>query len=342
MKSQHLKWTIPICATLMGSIIGVYGIQYQLQEKPIETSHWLAMNEINYVEYNHLYQRKGLQPAEEIIEEETGNLKEEVIEDEGEKAIIESPGEEEKEAIKQPDKNDQTEKPKPEKKPPTVDRGQVERDKLQKQDLNSYILDVIKKYSGSYPYLLNNDYANYNGVTMNLYYQDQLLLKAHPSGNRASHCVGITFEVFFKAMMNRNEKLGLPKDDFNGMNWQELFDFAMGWFVADGNKAQNNAAQVIKKYGLGKVITNLEEVKAGDIIDFSRENNTGHTVIFINWIRDNGRIVGLKYWSSQGSTNGISYQEEYFNVKKADGSQYGNIMIDQLYIGRVLSVKEYR
>lgn len=210
--------------------------------------------------------------------------------------------------------------------------------------LNSYVLDVIKTFStGSYPYLLNNDYANYNGVTTNLVYQDRVLLKAHPSGKRYSHCSGITFEVFFKAMQERNKKLGLDPNDFNGMSYDELFDFAMNWYVADGNKSKQNVARAVEKYGIGRRITNWEEAKAGDFIDLSRENNTGHTVVFINWIWDkSGNIIGLKYWSSQESTGGISYKNEYFNIFNANGQKYGNVMANYIYIARVLAVKDYK
>ena len=54
-------------------------------------------------------------------------------------------------------------------------------------DLNSYVLSVVRTYQGkNYPYILNEDYAHYNGVTTNVYYQNQLLLHAYPSGNHAS------------------------------------------------------------------------------------------------------------------------------------------------------------
>lgn len=85
-----------------------------------------------------------------------------------------------------------------------------------------------------------------------------------------------------------------------------------------------------------KQITNFEEARPGDFIDFSRENQTGHTVVLIDWVRDNGKIVGLRYWSSQESTNGIDYKTEYFNILRSDGTKYGSIMKDQVYIGRVI------
>jgi len=154
-------------------------------------------------------------------------------------------------------------------------------------DLNRYVLNVINTYAGGrYPYLLNTDYANYNGVTEDISYQGMVLLRAHPSGNGASHCVGMTFEVFFKAMQQRNQK-------------------------------------------------------AGDFIDVSRENLTGHTAVFIKWVWKDGEIIGLRYWSSQGSTNGVSYNTEYFNLPDANGVPYGNVMIDQVYIARMGPIAKY-
>lgn len=210
--------------------------------------------------------------------------------------------------------------------------------------LNKYVLDTINtfKIGSENPYLLNNDYENYNGVTENIVYGGELLLKAHPSGVRYSHCTGITFEVFFKAMQQRNKNIGISMDNFNGMTKDELHDFMLTWYVAKGSKSESNLTVAIEKYGLGNRITNLEDVRAGDFIDLSRENNTGHAVIFINWIRSEGKIIGLKHWSSQGSTNGISYKEEYFNIVNSKGIKYGNVIYDNLHIARVNPIDKYK
>ncbi len=225
----------------------------------------------------------------------------------------------------------------------TTTGGKPQKDVNLDGTLNKYVLNIIKTYEvGNYPYLLNNDYQNYNGVTENLYYNGELLLKANPNGNKASHCTGITFEVFFKAMQNRNRDLGIDINNFNGMNKEELYDFALTWYVAKGSEDISNVAHAMEKYGVGKKIHNMEELRAGDFINFNRENGTGHCAVFINWIREEDKIVGIRYWSSQGSTNGIDYKEEYFNVKKRDGSKYGNVMMDDFYMGRIGSVSEYR
>ncbi|SNS57538.1 hypothetical protein SAMN05446037_101370 [Anaerovirgula multivorans] len=213
------------------------------------------------------------------------------------------------------------------------------------QHLNPYVLEIIKTYkigNGRYPYLLNDDYDNYNGVTTTLYYQNQVLLKAHPSGNRASHCSGITFEVFYKAMQARNKHFGIASDDFNGMTWDELFDFVLHWYASLGPKSQSNIAVAVEKYGVGKKIARLEDARAGDFIDISRENNTGHTAVFLEWIKEGDKIIGLKYWSSQGSTKGIDYHQEYFNIPSPSGKKYGNVMIDKVYIARVAPINQYK
>lgn len=112
----------------------------------------------------------------------------------------------------------------------------------------------------------------------------------------------------------------------------------MLWYVASGNKRTSNVAAAVEKYGIGRQIHNWEEAKKGDFLDFSRSNHTGHTVVFLHWVRDNdGRIIGLHYWSSQGSTNGIDYVTEYF-----DFSGRGNVLSNHVYIARVLPVKQYK
>jgi len=225
----------------------------------------------------------------------------------------------------------------------TISDSKPQKDENLDETLNKYVLNVIKTYeAGNYPYLLNNDYQNYNGVTENLYYDGKLLLKANPNGNRACHCTGITFEVFFKAMQNRNRDLGLDINNFNGMNKGELYDFALTWYAAKGSGDMSNVALAMEKYGVGKRIYDMEELRAGDFIDFSRENGTGHCAVFINWIREGDRIIGIRYWSSQGSTNGTNYNEEYFNVKRKNGSKYGNVMTDNFYMGRISPVNEYK
>ena len=115
------------------------------------------------------------------------------------------------------------------------------------------------------------------------------------------------------------------------------------WYDAEGTPKSegDQLAGAIVKYGLGNQITRLEDAKAGDFIDFSRIKS-GHAAVFINWLRaDKGYIVGFKYWSTQKSTNGIAYKKEYFS-DNAQEALRGTVNRNQLYIGRVGPIANYR
>jgi len=209
-------------------------------------------------------------------------------------------------------------------------------------DLNPYVLQGIADYTDPIPYLLNTDYANYNGVTEDIVYGSRTLLKAHPSGNKASHCVGLTFEVFFNAMQLRNKELGLRSNSFNGMTGDELFDFILTWYAAKDDKGQYNLATAVESYGLGRRITDWNEIKPGDFIDFTRANHTGHAVVFLDWVYHNGQIVGMRYWSTQDLTSGVGVAVEYFDATLANAERRSPIKADSLFVARVGAVSDYR
>ena len=125
-------------------------------------------------------------------------------------------------------------------------------------------------------------------------------------------------------------------DDFNKMTFEEMYDFMLIWYVAGGNKQVNNIEIAVEKYGLGKGIDRFEDARAGDFMDISRTNGTGHTVVFQDWSRnDSGQIIGVRYWSSQES--GVGFNTEYF-----DTSGQGIVCSNQVYIARVLPVRQFK
>jgi hypothetical protein len=144
-------------------------------------------------------------------------------------------------------------------------------------------------------------------------------------------------------MQERNKVLAIPVDNFNHMSVNNMRDFLLTWYNAKGTSKEqgDQLAGAIVKYGLGRRITNLEEAETGDFVDFSRAKS-GHTVVFINWIRDSKRnIIGIKYWSTQESTNGINFKEEYFSDNSKENVK-GYIDRKQLFIGRVGAVNNYQ
>ncbi|MDP2883696.1 MAG: hypothetical protein Q8P51_01570 [Ignavibacteria bacterium] len=65
-------------------------------------------------------------------------------------------------------------------------------------------------------------------------------------------------------------------------------------------------------------------------LKMGKEIPTGHSVIFLNWVRDNAdKIEGMHYWSTQVVTNGIGDRTEYF------GSN-GGIARENTYFARVM------
>jgi len=201
--------------------------------------------------------------------------------------------------------------------------------------LNPYVLRVIEAYptDGSYPYHCKPlEYDIYNGVTEDIWYQGRVVAKAYPDGSRCSYCCGLTFEVFCRAMKLRNRAKGLVPDDFNGMCFTDLFNLLQLWYIeGPGDSPQRGIAA----YGLGRPIEDWTQARAGDFCDFSRNNKSGHSVIFIEWKRDDaGKITGLKYFSS--NSKGVGFQTEYF----ADSG--GKLLRKWFRLARVGSISDYQ
>jgi hypothetical protein len=208
--------------------------------------------------------------------------------------------------------------------------------------LNPYVLKVISAYpvDGSYPYHCSwepREYDIYNGVTQDLWYKGMVVAKAYPDGSRCSYCCGFTFEVFVRAMKLRNIQKGLDADDFNGLTFNDLFNVLQLWYIEGNGDSEQRA---ITSYGLGRAVTDFEQVRPGDFLSYSTTPPGGHSVIFIDWLRDDqNKIVGLKYFSSNLSgTHGVGYGSGHFSDSRPNGH---GILRGSLHIGRVGAIRDY-
>ncbi len=208
--------------------------------------------------------------------------------------------------------------------------------------LNPYVMKVISAYplDGSYPYHCGWDpreYDLYNGVTQDMWYQGMVVAKAYPDGSRCSYCCGFTFEVFIRAMKLRNIQKGLEPDDFNGMTFNDLFNMLQLWYIEGKGDSEQRG---IVGYGLGRAITDFEQVKPGDFLSYSTTPPGGHAVIFIDWMRDDqGKIIGLKYFSSNLSgSKGVGYGQGKFS----DSNNGRGLLRNSLKIARVGAIQDYR
>jgi hypothetical protein len=209
--------------------------------------------------------------------------------------------------------------------------------------LNPYVMKVISAYplDGSYPYHCGwkpREYDIYNGVTQDLWYRGMVVAKAYPDGSRCSYCCGFTFEAFVRAMKLRNVQKGLDPDDFNGMSFTDLFNMLQLWYIEGPGDSEERG---VTSYGLGRAITNLEDARPGDFLSYSTTPPGGHSVILIDWLRDDqNKIVGLKYFSSNlGGTHGVGYGQGRFSDSNANGR---GLLRKSLHIARVGAIKDYK
>lgn len=216
--------------------------------------------------------------------------------------------------------------------------------------LNPYVMKVVSAYplDGSYPYHCGWDpreYDIYNGVSEDMWFKGMVVAKAYPDGSRCSYCCGLTFEIFIRAMKLRNVQKGLDPDDFNGMTFNDLFNMLQLWYIEGEGDCERRA---ITSYGLGRAIPDFEQVRPGDFLSYSTTPSGGHSVIFVDWLRDEapagsegkGKIVGLKYFSSNlGGTHGPGYGQGRFSDSNENGR---GLVRKSLRIARVGAIKDYQ
>ena len=54
------------------------------------------------------------------------------------------------------------------------------------------------------------------------------------------------------------------------------------------------------------------DLQPGDFLQMWYPGGGGHSAVFIDWVRQGRRIVGLRYWSTHPALGGIGYREERF------------------------------
>ena len=161
---------------------------------------------------------------------------------------------------------------------------------------------------GSYAFWWPED-TDWYGTTQDIYYLDELVAYGDPE--HRSYCVGLTFEVLMLSFLALDEASG-GDGSLNGITVDDLTDFRIDWFVRD--LWGDGPGPALEGYGLGERVTDPADVRPGDFIQFWRHSGSGHNAIFVDWERDpaDDAIIGVRYWSTQGSTGGIGYNEEFF------------------------------
>jgi hypothetical protein len=188
------------------------------------------------------------------------------------------------------------------------------------------LLKIMKSYptNGKHQYYWpRGGGKGWKGTTCDLVYRGETIAKGDENGR--CFCCGLTFEVFFRAY---EECLKTKKKEFQigDLNPKGVKKLISAWFGSKSNRFCSGTA--IPNFNLGRAIPKLKNAKSGDFVQFWRHSGSGHSVVFVGWVKDKqGKITGLRYWSTQKSTKGIGQRTEHIGAK--------GIKRDEIYIARV-------
>lgn len=193
-------------------------------------------------------------------------------------------------------------------------------------DPNAMVLAVLREYpldgSFGYHWPRSGPEASWDGTTEEFHYEGVRLTQGDPQ--RRSYCCGLTYEVFLKAQRRLAGRVPFP-----GVGAADLQELRLRWY---GNSTQaperrRLVAFAIESMAWGAPVARLDDARPGDFVQFWRHNGSGHSAVFIGWVREQGRITGLTYWSSQASTKGIGEATERVGT--------GGIKPEEIYLARL-------
>lgn len=144
-------------------------------------------------------------------------------------------------------------------------------------------------------------------------------------GTGGTYCSGFTFATVMKTAQNA--------DLLENKTVDQIRRFQKNWYgaVSDPAIREKQCAIAVQELGIGKEVS-PDEAQPGDFAQFWRDRS-GHSVVFLGWILDkDGERAGLKYRSSQGSTDGIGNHIEYFKNSKAGK---GTVDPTRIYFARL-------
>ena len=201
--------------------------------------------------------------------------------------------------------------------PPVADR--VELPAAPQGSLNGYVLRPLQGYplNGSYGYHWPKPGSDpWEGTTEAVVYAGRKLTKGDPQ--KRSYCCGLTFEVYVKALLMASGGEPVP-----GVSADLLHELRLRFF---GDSKQVRERKRLLQFGiesleLGQPVEDLADARAGDFVQFWRHLGSGHSAIFVNWVVRKGQRVGITYWSTQSSTQGIGYNTERIGPKAVDAKQ---------------------
>lgn len=162
------------------------------------------------------------------------------------------------------------------------------------------------------------------GVNQTIRQGDSLILSASKGG---TYCCGYTFEVAMTVARKRGLLAKTPAT--------KVRRFQQEWYGAEKGSEQKQCALAVVNLGIGREIP-MAEAKPGDFVAFQRLSGIGHSVVFLGWIKDrDGEITGIRFRSSQPTTNGVADACEF--IADPDAGSTRNFLIDRnhIYVARL-------
>ena len=164
-------------------------------------------------------------------------------------------------------------------------------------------------------------WTNGSGVPRDIRHDGELILKAQEQG---TYCSGFTFCVAMEVAQER----GLLK----GKTAEAVRQFQKQWYGSTKEAAERQCALAVEQLGIGREVKSLADAQPGDFMQIWRTNKSGHSVLFLDWVRAGEEVVGIKYRSSQKSTDGVGDRVEYF----ADAPRHdGKVDRQRTYVARL-------
>lgn len=148
--------------------------------------------------------------------------------------------------------------------------------------------------------------------------KEEVLKNAQAVG---TYCSGYALQVGYIVAKNR----GLMDDKTK----PQLIKFINEWYQS----SPKTCVTAIVNLNIGIELT-LEEAQLGDFCQLWRTNGSGHNVIFLEHIKNNNKIIGIKYRSSQPSTEGIGDNIEYYS-----DSGKGSVLKEKTFFARLNETK---
>jgi hypothetical protein len=148
-----------------------------------------------------------------------------------------------------------------------------------------------------------------------------------------TYCSGFTFAV----AMTVAERRGL----LAGKDLTAVRAFQKEWYGATPAARETQCALAMERLGIGRAVP-LDDALPGDFVQLWRVKDaagkvSGHSVVLVSWVIEDGRRVGLTYRSSQASTDGIGTATERFADAAA---KPGRVDRARTYAGRLAAAPD--